>query len=140
MIALLRGALGLVGLTPAALALYGGIALAGALALAGIAAGIHHAGYASAEQKCDAAALRARVAELQTQLKNANDRAEQSARVVAELQAIDATNAEQIETLRGEIAKAKLQSTQPGAKRDANAFYDDRCNLTDRGARGMRGR
>src|ERR1043165_9465997 len=84
--ALLRLALGAVGL--------GGVSpillLGGVLALVSVLGGayiaIDHRGYARAEAKCEAAALRARVAELQTQLKSANDRADQAAEVIAELQ------------------------------------------------------
>jgi uncharacterized protein YpuA (DUF1002 family) len=126
---------GFVGLSPASLALYAGLALAGVAALAGI----YHAGHSSAESKCEAAALRARVAELETQVKVANGRAEDAAAVVAELQRIDVANAEQLDVLRREVEAAKLQSTKPGAQRDPNAILDDRCNLTGRGARRMRG-
>jgi preprotein translocase subunit SecF len=130
------GMVGLGGVSPIML-------LAAALALVGTVSGLVFAidqrGHARAEAKCDAAAQRARVAELQTQLKNANDRAERAARVIVDLQAVDAQNAEQIETLRRDVAAAQLQSTQPGAKPNANAILDDRCLYTDHGARRVRG-
>src|SRR5205085_11356190 len=108
--------------------------------IAGIAGGIYHAGFASAEGKCESAVLRARVAELQTQLKNANDRAAQAASVIVELQQKDVAAAEREDALRREVATAKLQSTKPGAKIDAMAILDDHCLLTDRGARRLRTR
>lgn len=133
----LLGIVGLGGISPMFL-------LAGAIGLVTVVGGaylyVDHQGYARAEAKCEAAALRARVAELQTQVKNANDRADEAGRVIAELQQKDVAAAEREDALRREVATAKLQSTKPGAKIDATAILDDQCLLTDRGARRLRGR
>jgi hypothetical protein len=99
----------------------------------------YHKGEAAGDARCDSRALSARLAELQTQLKDANGRADRAASVIADLQQADAKASEREAMLRDEVAKAKLQSTIKGAKPDANAILDDRCNLTPLGARRMRG-
>jgi len=91
-----------------------------------------------AEHRQQIAEREARIATLQTDLKNANGRAEHAERATAILNALRASDAEAITQLQLEVASAKLQSTAPGAKTDANAFLDDQCRYTARGARRVR--
>ncbi|ARQ01874.1 hypothetical protein [Pseudorhodoplanes sinuspersici] len=117
-----------------ALILYGVIAVLAVGAVFGL---IEH-GKSIAEAKCDSAAKQAQIDALQADLDLAELRASAADRAIAGLLRQRVENDAAISTLQSEVAEAKLQSTAPGAKIDANAFVDDRCNYTDRGARRVR--
>jgi hypothetical protein len=112
-----------------ALAYYGAIALC----IVTGAAGLYQWGYSVASGECKAAALQAEIVTLRADRDAANERAGRAALVVAALNERRYVTEHEIAGLRDELAKAKLQSTQPGAKHDPSALLDDNCNYTDRG-------
>jgi len=117
-----------------ALILYGVLA---ALLIAGALGLVEH-GKSIAGAKCDAAAKQAQIDALQADLDLANLRTAHAEVAIAELLRQRAVSARAIEGLQREIATAPLQPTTPGAKINANALLDDKCNYTARGARRVR--
>lgn len=109
----------------------GVLIFAGLTVLAGVA---YHKGEAKAEARCDAAALRAKLQATEIDLSIVRDRAAVQGDILQKLGASDAMDSETLTRVAAAIAAAKLQSTQPGAKKDAQSLLDDQCRLTRRGA------
>lgn len=109
-----------------------------AAAIIGVALGLYQHGKSVAAAQCDAAAKQAQIEALQADLDLANLRAAHAELTIAGLLRQRAESAQAIESLQREIATAPLQPTTPGAKIDANALLDDKCNYTARGARRVR--
>ena len=116
-----------------------GIGITAILAVGvGIAVGIYRAGEKAADARCDVAKWKSRYEQSQTQVKNLTARLGNQEKVNSRLtEEKEKADREALE-LAGELAKAKLQSTEKGAKNDPNAFLTTDCALTPRGARGMR--
>jgi hypothetical protein len=117
--------------------------LAGAVALISVLGGLYWmidgAGYSRAKDECNAAALQAKLDEKIAEIETLNGRLKRNADTIAGLVKGDADARDRIAQLEVELSKRPLQSTKPGAKQDASALLDDRCNLTPSGAaRGMR--
>jgi hypothetical protein len=91
-----------------------------------------------AEAACDAAAARAELAAIKIDRDNQAARADHATKILAFIQSKGVKDQEEIETLRQEVSRLELQSTKPGAKKDDKALLDDRCNVTERGARQLR--
>ena len=121
-----------------ALILSGVIALFVVGAIVGAVFGLIEHGKSIAEAKCDSAAKQARIDALEADLDLAELRATAADRAIAGLLRQRAENDAEISTLQNEVSQAQLQSTAPGAKIDENAFVDDRCLYTPRGARRVR--
>lgn len=111
----------------------GALIALGAVILLG---GAYHKGAAKERRQCQADALRAELQATQLDLSLATNRARVQGDILQKLGAGDTADAETLNRYAAAIAAAKLQSTQPGAKRDANALLDDQCRLTKRGAGG----
>ncbi|MDC7787344.1 hypothetical protein PQJ75_13645 [Rhodoplanes sp. TEM] len=114
---------------------------AAAIAFAWFVWAVWDAGYQTAEQKCDAAAAKARVAKLENELAAATSLAESARRTAAELAAQDAAAQERHRDLQSEIES--LRAARPGASaaaRRSDRLLDDACGLTDRGLRLLDGR
>lgn len=111
------------------LAFYGGIALC---IVAGVF-GFYQWGQNVAEGRCEAAALRTERDALIIDRDAANERAARAGAIVAALNELRHVSEQEIARLSKELADAKLQSTQPGAKHDPASLLDDNCNYTDRG-------
>lgn len=137
---LLKAALTAVGLGNVSLLGLAAGALGILSALAALWWAIDGAGYARAKAQCDTATLTAALAAKQAELDAANGRLARSESTVRALMQIDADARERIAKLATELATRPLQSTKPGAKPDANALLDDRCNLTPAGAARLRQR
>ena len=112
-----------------ALAFYGGLA---ACIVIG-AFGLYRWGHNVAEGQCEAAALRAERDALIVDRNAANERAQRAGAIIAALNERRLLSDQEIARLSKELAEAKLQSTQVGAKHDPSALLDDNCNYTDRG-------
>ena len=119
-----------------ALMLFGVVTIV--LFLAGVAIGLVQHGKSIAEAKCDAAAKQAQIEALLAERDLANLRAAHAEVAIERILRQRAASERAVEDLQKEIAAAKLQSTAPGAKIDANALLDDKCNYTARGARRVR--
>lgn len=117
-----------------ALVLYGVLAAAAVAAVFGL---IEH-GKSIAEAKCDSAAKDAIIEAQQADLNLAAIRAKSQDDAIAGLLRRRLEDDAAISVLQKEVDDAKLQSTAPGAKIDANALLDDKCNYTARGARRVR--
>lgn len=109
--------------------------IAGVLAGLSIAGGLVTTGYNWASSKCEAAALRAKLDAVTIERDAVNTRLADAAKRLIQAQTIDRKNADEIAQLNELVGKLKSQSTQPGAKHDPNALYDDECNYTPLGAR-----
>lgn len=109
-----------------------------ALAVTGVAFGLYQHGKSVAAAQCDAAAKQAQIEALRADLNLANLRAAHAETAIAGLLRQRSESERAVEDLQKEIASTKLQSTAPGAKIDANALLDDKCNYTARGARRVR--
>lgn len=100
--------------------------------------GASHAGYARAAQVCEGKALQAKLAALEIEKKSLADRVGRSDLRASLLAQSLADTENQNRALAEELAKRPLQSTAQGAKRDPSALLDDRCGITDAGARRLR--
>ena len=112
-----------------------------ALGVLAIVGSIYFAGVSSERGKCEAAALKMQLAARALEAKLANERAERAEKAIRGFVILGQEAQARIGELADELSKAKLQSTQPGAKGDPNALLDDRCNYTPAGSardRGMR--
>lgn len=112
-----------------AIAYYGGLAACVAIG----AFGFYQWGHNVAGNACEAAALRSEIAALKADRDAANDRALRAAAVIAALNERRSADGATIAKLQDDLSKAKLQSTQEGAKHDPSALLDDQCNYTARG-------
>ncbi len=115
----------------------GRIALIGLALFAGVVFVDRRATYRE-RAKCDAGKLRAELAQVKSERDNALSRAALATGVIQSLQEKTSTDAGELARLNDELAKRPPQSTQPGAKHDPNALFDDRCRLTPSGARRLR--
>jgi hypothetical protein len=107
------------------------VGAAAVLGVAWLGYAIYNAGYESAEGKCEAAALQAKIEKLELELKVATDLATSSAETVKQLQAGDEKAQVRQQELQNEIDKLRQATT---AKPAANPLVSGRgCNLTDRG-------
>ncbi|MGD9921436.1 MAG: hypothetical protein AB7V13_08320 [Pseudorhodoplanes sp.] len=97
------------------------------------ATGLYQWGRAVAEGECKAAAKQAEIDALILDRDAANDRADRAGRIVAALNERRYVTEQEIARLQRDLERAKLQSTQPGAKHDPSALLDDQCHYTDRG-------
>ncbi|RAI37535.1 hypothetical protein CH338_15775 [Rhodoplanes elegans] len=115
---------------------------AAVLAAGWLAWAIWDAGYQTAEQACDAAAAKAEVARLKTQLGAAKNLAESAQATARRLQEQDATAQERHRELQSEIEILRAAGRPGGAAgkggkggKSGPGLLDGRCDLTDRGVR-----
>lgn len=109
-----------------------------AAAIGAVIYGIDRNGYKRAEGECRAAAIQSQLDALRADYAALKGRLARQQEVTDAAREQAAKNEAEASELARELAKLKLQSTQPGAKRDPNAILDDRCNYTDTGARRVR--
>lgn len=134
------GAVGGAGIAGSAMGLfpeaYRVLAKVAGIALLGVM--IFGAGFHTASEYHDAEELRAQIAATELERDAALGREASQANVIAGLQKQDARDATALTGLRDTILSVPIQSTQNGAPRNEQALLDDRCYLTERGARGLR--
>jgi hypothetical protein len=95
-----------------------------------------HHGYAKAAGVCQEKALKAQLQIVTIERNSLNDRATRAEDRAREAADVVRTQGDDINQLRGEVKL--LQSTKEGAKRDAKALMDDRCNVTGAGRQRLR--
>ncbi|MPZ57599.1 MAG: hypothetical protein GEU91_14090 [Rhizobiales bacterium] len=89
-------------------------------------------GYAAADTKCEARALRAQVDKLKLELKAAHGLAESAKATLAQLQQQDVQSQERMRDLYVQIDAMR---SQPAGKPERAALLDARCGLTRGGVR-----